>query len=92
MVDNYLLTKKTGRAWLCVRKRSYAGSVAPELLTLVIFAQTVGMKIIGRRFCKCLSRSWRLNQLDTIWDDMEGNAYIEICRDCQLLALIHQQI
>lgn len=30
-------------------------------------------------------------QWDTIMDYMEGNAYIEICRDCKILALLHQQ-
>lgn len=30
-------------------------------------------------------------QWDTIMDYMEGNAYIEICRDRKILALLHQQ-
>ena len=45
---------------MCARKRSYASSVAPELLTMVIFVQTAGRKMTGRRFCKCRRRSWRL--------------------------------
>lgn len=30
-------------------------------------------------------------QWDTVLDDMEGNAYIEICKDCKIIALLHQQ-
>lgn len=30
-------------------------------------------------------------QWDTVLDNMEGNAYIEICRDCKLMAVLHQQ-
>lgn len=27
----------------------------------------------------------------TLVDDMEGNAYIEICTDCKVMAILHQQ-
>jgi hypothetical protein len=30
-------------------------------------------------------------QLEDIWEKIEGNAYIEICRDCQILAFLYQQ-
>lgn len=30
-------------------------------------------------------------QWDTVLDGMEGNGYIEICRDCQTMAVLHQQ-
>ncbi len=30
-------------------------------------------------------------QWDTVLDGMEGNAYIEICRDCKIMAMLHQQ-
>lgn len=30
-------------------------------------------------------------QWDTVLDAMEGNAYIEICRDCRIMAVLHQQ-
>lgn len=30
-------------------------------------------------------------QWDTVMDGMEGNAYIEICKDCQVMAVLHQQ-
>jgi hypothetical protein len=30
-------------------------------------------------------------QWDTIIDYMEGNAYIEICKDCQIVTVLHQQ-
>lgn len=30
-------------------------------------------------------------QWDTVLDNMEGNAYIEICRDCKIIAVLHQQ-
>ena len=30
-------------------------------------------------------------QWDTVIDGMEGNAYIEICRDCKIIAILHQQ-
>lgn len=30
-------------------------------------------------------------QWDTILDGMEGNAYIEICKDCRMMAVLHQQ-
>lgn len=30
-------------------------------------------------------------QWDTILDGMEGNAYIEICKDCNIMAILHQQ-
>lgn len=30
-------------------------------------------------------------QWDTVLEDMEGNAYLEICRDCRVIALLHQQ-
>lgn len=30
-------------------------------------------------------------QWDTIVDGMEGNAYIEICKDCKTIAVLHQQ-
>ncbi len=29
-------------------------------------------------------------QLEDIWEKIEGNAYIEICRDCQILVVLHQ--
>lgn len=29
-------------------------------------------------------------QLEDIWEKIEGNAYIEICRDCQILVILHQ--
>ncbi|MDE6313884.1 MAG: hypothetical protein K2M46_09760 [Lachnospiraceae bacterium] len=30
-------------------------------------------------------------QWDTVIDNMEGNAYIEICSDCNIIAILHQQ-
>lgn len=30
-------------------------------------------------------------QWDTVLDNMEGNAYIEICKDCRVIAVLHQQ-
>ncbi len=30
-------------------------------------------------------------QWDTVMDAMEGNAYIEICRECKIMAVLHQQ-
>lgn len=30
-------------------------------------------------------------QWDTVLDGMEGNAYIEICRDCKMIVILHQQ-
>ena len=30
-------------------------------------------------------------QWDTVLDGMEGNAYIEICKDCKVMAVLHQQ-
>ena len=30
-------------------------------------------------------------QWDTVLKDMEGNAYIEICRECGIMAVLHQQ-
>lgn len=30
-------------------------------------------------------------QWDTVLDGMEGNAYIEICTDCKVIAILHQQ-
>ena len=30
-------------------------------------------------------------QWDTVLDGMEGNAYIEICRDCKTMVMLHQQ-
>jgi len=30
-------------------------------------------------------------QWDTVLDGMEGNAYLEICRDCKRIAILHQQ-
>lgn len=30
-------------------------------------------------------------QWDTVLDGMEGNAYIEICTDCKVMAILHQQ-
>ncbi|MDE7273532.1 MAG: hypothetical protein K2N95_10805 [Lachnospiraceae bacterium] len=30
-------------------------------------------------------------QWDTVLSGMEGNAYIELCRDCQVMAVLHQQ-
>lgn len=30
-------------------------------------------------------------QWDTVLDGMEGNAYIEICTDCKVIAMLHQQ-
>ncbi len=30
-------------------------------------------------------------QWDTVLDNMEGNAYIEICRDCRIMVVMHQQ-
>ena len=30
-------------------------------------------------------------QWDTVLDAMEGNAYIEICKDCRIMAVLHQQ-
>ncbi|WP_310601569.1 hypothetical protein [Anaerosporobacter sp.] len=30
-------------------------------------------------------------QWDTVLDDMEGNAYIEICKSCQVIGVLHQQ-
>lgn len=30
-------------------------------------------------------------QWDTVLDGMEGNAYIEICEDCNVIAVLHQQ-
>lgn len=30
-------------------------------------------------------------QWDTVLENMEGNAYIEICKDCNIMAVLHQQ-
>ena len=30
-------------------------------------------------------------QWDTVLDGMEGNAYIEICKDCKVMTVLHQQ-
>ncbi len=30
-------------------------------------------------------------QWDTVLENMEGNAYIEICKDCKIMAVLHQQ-
>lgn len=30
-------------------------------------------------------------QWDTVLDGMEGNAYIEICTQCKVIAVLHQQ-
>ncbi len=30
-------------------------------------------------------------QWDTVLDGMEGNAYLEICKDCQMITFLHQQ-
>lgn len=30
-------------------------------------------------------------QWDTVLDGMEGNAYLEICKDCKMIAILHQQ-
>ncbi|MGP1442165.1 MAG: hypothetical protein ACTTJ2_06070 [Anaerovoracaceae bacterium] len=30
-------------------------------------------------------------QWDTVLDSMEGNAYIEICKDCKIMVMLHQQ-
>lgn len=30
-------------------------------------------------------------QWDTVLEGMEGNAYIEICKDCKVMAILHQQ-
>ena len=30
-------------------------------------------------------------QWDTVLDGMEGNAYIEICKDCKTMVMLHQQ-
>lgn len=30
-------------------------------------------------------------QWDTVLDGMEGNVYIEICKDCKMIAVLHQQ-
>lgn len=30
-------------------------------------------------------------QWDTVLEGMEGNAYIEICKDCRIIAILHQQ-
>lgn len=30
-------------------------------------------------------------QWDTVLENMEGNAYIEICKDCRVMAILHQQ-
>ena len=30
-------------------------------------------------------------QWDTVLDGMEGNAYIEICKDCKTIVMLHQQ-
>lgn len=30
-------------------------------------------------------------QWDTVLEETEGNAYLEICRDCRIIAFLHQQ-
>lgn len=43
--------------------------------------------------CQCCGKPMKyLAQVDlkTVMDDMEGYAYIEICKDCNIMAIVHQ--
>ncbi len=46
------------------------------------------------RSCPCCGKPMKYLaqiQWDTVMDAMEGNAYIEICRECKIMAVLHQQ-
>lgn len=41
--------------------------------------------------CKKPMKYFAQIQWDTVLDYMEGNAYLEICKDCKVIAILHQQ-
>ena len=46
------------------------------------------------RSCPCCGKPMKYLaqiQWDTVMDGMEGNAYIEICKECKIMAVLHQQ-